>query len=98
MTKIDSNLTGFNSTNSVALLPVGENEKGDEFTVLLCPPCTSNGFVARIIVKGRTISMPSVDAAKLRASSDYDTTAYYGANAFKLYKNGVVDNKAYMCH
>lgn len=99
MTKIDSDLTGFITTTSVTLLPVGENEKGDEFTVLLCPPCNSqSGFAARIIVKGRSITMPSVDVAKLKVSNTYATTAYFGVNAFKLYKNGVVDDKAYVCY
>ena len=99
MTKIDSDLTGFTNTTGVALLPVGENEKGDEFTVLLCPPCNSTiGFVARIIIKGRNITMPDVDIAKLKASNTYVTTSYFGVNAFKLYKNGVTDDKAYVCY
>lgn len=42
--------------------------------------------------------MPSVDVAKLKASNTYATTAYFGVNAFKLYKNGVVDDKAYVCY
>lgn len=81
------------------MLPVGENEKGDEFTVLLCPPVNDeSGFVARIIVKGRTISMPSVDVTKLKARNTYATTFFVGVNTFKLYKNGVVDDKAYVCY
>lgn len=76
MTKIDSTLKGFTTTASVALLPVGENDKGDEFTVLLWPPSNdpSSKFATRIIVKGRTIFMPSVDVAKLKASNTYATT------------------------